>query len=217
MSVTQVFYRNLRLLGLEEVFFGTYPVNTTVWVSLTLVLLSTTRAAPRSQGAFSRQAASSPAMESEREEPEEDGERRRREHESEHESDGGAERRVAQASAQRASGSAQAQQHPAWRSARAQAASAGRRSEWRSATSPSTNIVHTVPVETVVPLMTSIHGDSSLHSRPPSRRRIHAQKILPKKGFAEFDDRTTHAWDRLEPIPSTPNTQLHMFIVWGNH
>ena len=81
----------------------TYPVNTTVWVSLILVLLSTTRAA-RSQGAFSRQAASSPAMESEREEQEEDGERRRREHESEHESDGGAERRVAQASAQRASG-----------------------------------------------------------------------------------------------------------------
>ena len=56
------------------------------------------------QRAFSRQAASSPAMESEREEQEEDGERRRREHESEHESDGGAERRVAQASAQRASG-----------------------------------------------------------------------------------------------------------------
>ena len=84
--------------------FFSYPVNTTVWVSLTLVLLSTTRAAPRSQGAFSRQAASSPAMESEREEQEEDGERRRREHESEHESDGGAERRVAQASAQRASG-----------------------------------------------------------------------------------------------------------------
>ena len=75
-----------------------------MWVSLTLVLLSTTRAPPRSQRAFSRQAASSPAMESEREEQEEDGERRRREHESEHESDGGAERRVAQASAQRASG-----------------------------------------------------------------------------------------------------------------
>ena len=47
-----------------------------------------------------RQAASSPAMESEREEQEEDGERRRREHES----DGGAERRIAQASAQCASG-----------------------------------------------------------------------------------------------------------------
>ena len=76
-----------------------------MWGSLTLVLLSTTRAAlVRSQRAFSRQAASSPAMESEREEQEEDGERRRREHESEHESDGGAERRVAQASAQRASG-----------------------------------------------------------------------------------------------------------------
>ena len=90
---------------LGEAFY-TYPVNTTVWVSLTLVLLSTTRrrGLPRSQGAFSRQAASSPAMESEREEQEEDGERRRREHESEHESDGGAERRVAQASAQRASG-----------------------------------------------------------------------------------------------------------------
>ena len=75
-----------------------------MWVSLTLVLLSTPRAALVASGPFSRQAASSPAMESEREEQEEDGERRRREHESEHESDGGAERRVAQASAQRASG-----------------------------------------------------------------------------------------------------------------
>ena len=89
------FFRNLLLY--------TYPVNTTVWVSLTLVFRSTTWAARRApfQG---RRPHRLRWMESEREEQEEDGERRRREHESEHESDGGAERRVAQASAQRAFG-----------------------------------------------------------------------------------------------------------------